>query len=92
MAKKRLQIYYSGMVQGVGFRFMAERIANSLGVTGWVKNLRDGRVEAMCEGDEANLKKFAENVKMSMHNYISGEDASWLDPSGEFEDFQIRLY
>ncbi len=47
--KKQVRVYYSGRVQGVGFRFTAESIANDLGVTGWVKNSRDGGVEIVAE-------------------------------------------
>ncbi len=56
--RKRIHVYYSGMVQGVGFRFTAEKLAKGLGLAGWVKNLRDGRVEVLCEGEEADLVSF----------------------------------
>lgn len=48
----RKHIYFSGRVQGVGFRFQACRIARSLGLTGYVKNLWDGRVELEAQGEE----------------------------------------
>lgn len=56
--KKQVHIYYNGRVQGVGFRFTAESIANDLGVTGWAKNLRDGGVEITAEAEEDVLKDF----------------------------------
>ena len=49
---KRFHAYYSGSVQGVGFRFAAQRAASNFGLTGWVRNLGDGRVEVLCEGKE----------------------------------------
>lgn len=50
--------WVSGRVQGVGFRFFAQREAKSLGLRGWVRNLPDGRVEVYAMGDERSLKKF----------------------------------
>ena len=55
VAKKYL---ISGTVQGVGYRFFAERVGNQLGLRGYVKNLWDGRVEAYAIGDEATLEEF----------------------------------
>lgn len=91
--KKRVHVYYSGMVQGVGFRFTAERVAMSLDLTGWVKNIRDGRVEVVCEGDEACLVDFLNKMKSgSMKQYITGARAAWEEATGEFSDFEIRFY
>jgi acylphosphatase len=50
------RFYVSGMVQGVGFRFFAERAADRLGVTGYVKNMRDGRVEVYAIGQGEQLR------------------------------------
>ena len=81
------------MVQGVGFRFTAERIAISLGLTGWVKNLRDGRVEVICEGEESDLVDFISKMKSDpMKRYITGTQVTWQDATGEFSDFGIRFY
>lgn len=91
--KKRLHIYYSGSVQGVGFRFTAERVALALGLTGWVKNLNDGRVEVVCEGDEAALIDFINKIKNGpMRNYITGAKVSWHEPTGEYKHFGIEFY
>ncbi len=88
--KKHLHAYYSGSVQGVGFRFTAERIAASLGIKGWVKNLRDGRVEVICEGQISTLKEFLRKVDSIFKNYITDIDAEWSEPTGEFSYFDIR--
>lgn len=53
----------SGRVQGVGYRYFAEREANALGVRGYVKNLPDGRVEAYAIGDEKALREFKQKLK-----------------------------
>ena len=49
---KQAHVFYSGIVQGVGFRFFVHHTAAALGLSGWVRNLRDGRVEILVEGNE----------------------------------------
>lgn len=88
--KKRLHAYYSGSVHGVGFRFTAERIATSLGIYGWVKNLRDSRVEVVCEGTESTLKEFLRKVDSVFKSYIRDMDTEWGEATGEFSYFDIR--
>lgn len=90
--KKRIQVYYSGTVQGVGFRFSVERAARQLGITGWVKNLPDGRVEVVCEGKEEELYLFLGKVRHAMGGYIAKEDVDWLEAAGGFEGFEIRFF
>jgi acylphosphatase len=92
MAKKRVHIIYSGMVQGVGFRFSAERIAASLNLTGWVMNAPNGTVEVICEGEEAEIASFMDKIKNVMGSYIRSTKASWQDYIGEFDSFGIRFY
>ena len=88
---KRLHTYYSGSVQGVGFRFTAERIALSLDIMGWVKNLRDGRVEILCEGRESALKEFLAKLNNIFKEYIRDCDTEWGDATAEFGEFDIRF-
>ena len=59
----RKHIYFSGRVQGVGFRFHACRIARSLGLTGWVKNLWDGRVEMEVQGSRREIGRLLEELQ-----------------------------
>jgi len=87
--KRRVHIYYSGMVQGVGFRFAAESIASDLGLTGWVKNLADGRVEVTAEGDEASLNELLSKIKKRMAHYINGSAVEWGGATGEFSAFEV---
>lgn len=89
--KKRIQAYYSGMVQGVGFRFTAESIAGDLKVCGWVKNLRDGRVEIVAEAEEGALKDFLGRIEQSLSNHIRDADVKWQEPTGEFSEFRIAF-
>jgi len=88
---RQLHVYYSGWVQGVGFRFTAERVAASLELKGWVRNLRDGRVEIVCEGKESALKDFFERVSATFKTYVRDVDARWGEATGQFDGFDIRF-
>ena len=55
MAQKRIHAFFSGKVQGVGFRYTTKQYATKLGLIGWVKNLPDARVEMVAEGEEKQL-------------------------------------
>ncbi len=88
--KKQAHVYYSGRVQGVGFRFTAEDIARELGVFGWVKNLRNGTVEARLEAEEDVLTDFLSRINKYFSNYISDAAVDWEEAAGEFKDFKIR--
>lgn len=90
--KKRVHAYYSGYVHGVGFRFTAEYIARDLNLTGWVKNLPDGGVEVVCEGDESTIMDFLNRLEDRLKRYISKRDIDWQEYKGEFKDFDIRFY
>ena len=87
--KKQLHVFYSGNVQGVGMRYTVRDIASELKVSGWVKNLRDGRVEVLAEAEEVTLNDFLGQVKDHFPRYIKGIALEWLPASGEFRDFQV---
>jgi len=89
--KKQVRALYTGRVQGVGFRFTAESIANDLNATGWVKNLRDGRVEVVAEAEEDSLKDFLERINKYFARYIQDVDIEWSAATGEFKDFGIQF-
>ena len=91
--KKRVHVSYLGRVQGVGFRITAEETAQGLGVVGWVKNLRDGRVELVAEAEEATLERFLDAIRTGpMKNFIQGIEVSWSAASNTFDEFEIRYY
>ena len=91
--KKRVHVFYSGRVQGVGFRMTAEETAQGCGVVGWVKNLRGGKVELVAEADEPTLQQFLQMIRTGpMKNFILQEDISWSPASETFNEFEIRYY
>jgi len=89
--KQRIHVYYSGRVQGVGFRFTAQRLAGDLGISGWVRNLPDGRVEITAEAEEKALKDLLTGIMDLFKNYIKDTDIQWTSASGEFEEFSIKF-
>ena len=93
IVRRRVHVFYSGRVQGVGFRVHAEEIAQSMDVVGWVKNLRDGRVELMAEAEEPTLKHFLDAIRQGpMKNFIIDAEVMWSPAANTFEDFSIRYY
>jgi len=89
--KKQVHAYYSGRVQGVGFRFTARSIAEEFGVSGWIKNLGDSRVEILAEAPEETLKKFLDKITQYFSRYIQDTEIEWQPASGEFKDFTIAF-
>jgi acylphosphatase len=88
MAIKRAHIYISGRVQGVWFRATAQGIAIDANLTGWVRNLRDGRVEIVAEGEESNLQELVTWCDIgSDAAEVSGVEVNWTDPTFEFGAF-----
>jgi len=89
--RKTAHVFYSGDVQGVGFRLTAEETAIQFGIVGWVKNLRDGRVELVAEGEEEVLKEFLGFIRTGpMRNFIRKAEVLWDASTNQFEDFEIR--
>lgn len=87
---KRVHLFVSGLVQGVGFRAFAQHSAVSLDLTGWVKNLPDGRVEVLAEGREDDIRKFIGRLKEGpVGSRVGHVDANWEKYQGEFEKFRI---
>jgi len=89
--KARVHILVSGRVQGVFFRSETKREADKRGVKGCVKNLYDGRVEAVLEGEEEAVKKVIEFCRRGpSYARVKGIDVKWEHFKGEFHDFRIR--
>ena len=85
---KAKHVFYEGSVQGVGFRWTTRRIAQEYEVTGWVRNLADGRVEMQVAGDDADA--FLEGIrKSSLAGHIAKEHVSELEVPQPFKGFHI---
>ena len=90
--RKQVHLYYSGMVQGVGFRWTIERLASALDIDGFVRNLPDGRVEVVSEGEEEEIRTFLKRIRSgSLSHYIKALEESWQEPTGEFSGFNIEF-
>ena len=90
---KRLHVLFKGRVQGVGFRYTAESIAHRLELTGWVKNLTDGRVELVCEGPKEKIEAlFSEIQASSLGRHIKAVDCRWEEPTNKFKDFRVEFH
>lgn len=74
----------------MGFRFTTQNIASRLPVAGYVKNLRDGRVELVAEGGRKAIEDLLSGVHSELGKGIKHEDTSWEKASGEFQGFSIR--
>jgi acylphosphatase len=83
-------VYYSGRVQGVGFRATAAQLARGYPVTGWVKNLADGRVQLVVEGPEKDVEKFLDAIRKRWGKNIEKEQREEQEPTGEYRGFTVR--
>ena len=91
--KKRVHVFYSGRVQGVGFRMTAEEAARHFDVVGWARNVRGGKVELVAEAEEAVLNQLLETIRSGpMKNFIQDVEISWSNALDTFNDFEIRYY
>ena len=85
-----MKIFYSGRVQGVGFRYTAKTVAAGFEITGCVCNLPDGRVELVAEGDDAELEAFRAAIRSAvLAGFIRDESIEWGDAQNEFYGFEI---
>jgi len=91
MAMVRRRAWYGGTVQGVGFRFTTRRVAHSRDVTGYVKNLPDGRVEVVAEGPAEEVEVFLADVRRAMSAYIHEAQIVEEPPTGAFEGFGVAF-
>lgn len=88
--KERARIFVSGRVQGVFYRDNTRRWASSMGLTGWVRNLPDGRVEALAEGNRENILELIERMREGPPMaWVESAEVDWEDYKGEFYDFRI---
>src|SRR5690349_10975405 len=88
MERQRLHVFYSGRVQGVGFRYTVKSVARSFEVAGTVRNLPDGRVELIVEGQSAELEAFRKAIQDSeLGHFIRQEETARSSATNEFRGF-----
>lgn len=87
----RVHIWVKGRVQGVGFRAHVDYHARQIGVTGWVRNVGWDTVEAVAEGERANVERFIEMMRQGPSmSRVDESTVEWEDVTGEFREFGMR--
>ena len=85
-----MHIFYSGHVQGVGFRYTVRSVAAGFEVTGTVRNVLDGRVELVAEGPREELEAFQKAIREAgLEHFIRNETVNWSEATSEFRGFEI---
>jgi acylphosphatase len=84
------EICYSGRVQGVGFRYTVRSLARGRPLGGYVKNLRDGRVQLVVEGPAAEIDALLAEIRADLGRHIAGLQQQTCPASGRFDGFEIR--
>jgi len=86
----RAHVFVSGRVQGVFFRDHTRRWASSLGLTGWVRNVYDGRVEIIAEGEKAKVESLIDRLREGPPiSRVENVEVAWEEYTGEFSDFRV---
>lgn len=89
---KRMQVIFSGRVQGIGFRYTVCRIAETFAVVGYVRNLSKGDVELVAEGAEQELFDFLNGIRGApIGRYVTHERLRWTPATGKYENFGISF-
>jgi acylphosphatase len=86
---ERRTIHFSGRVQGVGFRYTAQIIARDYDVTGYVRNLDDGRVEMVVEGAADEIDRLVASIRERMAGFVRSVASDTSAATGEFRSFSI---
>lgn len=87
----RARVVFEGLVQGVFFRMNAKRCADKLHLTGWVRNLSDGRVEAMFEGEDEDVREAIDWCSTRQpYAKVDSKQVEFAEYTGEFDGFMIR--
>ncbi|MFZ5828588.1 MAG: acylphosphatase [Planctomycetota bacterium] len=89
-ATERREVVYAGRVQGVGFRYTVRSLAARLPLSGYVRNLPNGRVQLVVEGLPGDIDALLAAIRDAMRGYISGREERVREASGEFRGFEIR--
>jgi acylphosphatase len=88
--REQHEVFYAGRVQGVGFRYTVRSLAVGFHVTGYVRNLPDGRVQLVVEGDAAEVNGFLDAIKKEMAYYVGSVQHQKRPAGGGFRSFEIR--
>jgi len=90
MSLKRVELLISGMVQGVGFRYYTYQKAQQLRLTGWVRNLPDGRVQVMAEGERGVLEELISELKAGPGFAVVHDiEINWSESTGRYSSFEV---
>ena len=89
LAREARRVFYSGHVQGVGFRYTARQIAQTFAVSGFVRNLSDGRVELYAEGPRDELNSLLAALGEKMADHIRNTQVHVEPPAGKHDSFEI---
>lgn len=89
MEKEQVHVFFAGYVQGVGFRYTALNLARKHLIKGWVRNLADGRVELLAQGESKQLVNFLEDIRSNFKGNIFKEELNWEKISQEYPNFNI---
>ena len=88
--ERRAALRVTGVVQGVNYRYNTKRKADELGLVGTVRNLPDGSVEVVCEGDEQAIRGLIEWCRQGPEGaFVKGVDVAWQEPAGRLTQFTI---
>jgi len=88
---KTYSILISGRVQGVGFRYFAVSVADKFDIRGYVKNMPDGKVNIICQGEEEELRSFIGEVKKGpAYSVVTGTSAEEIPELNEYSSFEIK--
>ncbi|NIM60060.1 MAG: acylphosphatase [Candidatus Aminicenantes bacterium] len=91
--KARAHILVTGRVQGVFFRDHTQKWASSLNLTGWVRNIRNGQVEALAEGDKEKIEELVTRLNEGPPlAQVEKVDVNWEEYRGEFKDFRVAFF
>ena len=91
LVKVKARVVFEGRVQGVFFRANTKKCAESLGLVGWVRNTRDGRVEAVFEGEEEDVRKAIDWCEHEQpYAEVTSKTVELSEPDGRHSDFAIR--
>ena len=92
MGAARAHLFIQGRVQGVSFRYYTVQEARAHALTGWVRNLWDGRVEVLLEGNDDAVKQMVEWCQNGPpHAAVENVEILWEEPSAEFNNFRVRI-